>query len=165
MKDIIIRNFEKKDYDRILKLNDESVCFLSPLTNERLNSLITQSEIFNVIEVDGVVEAFVLALREGKEYDSINYLWFSDHYDRFLYIDRIVVSLKMHRKGLGNMLYHSVFNDAKLISLPYLAAEIDIDPPNPGSLMFHEKFGFKEVEIQAVAEGEKVVSLQIVKLP
>ena len=151
-----------EDCDRILQLNEESVHFLSPLTKDKLESIISQSEILNVVEVDGLVEAFVLTLREGKEYDSINYLWFSNHYDKFLYIDRIVVSLKMQGKGLGKILYQSVFNHGKEIGIPYIAAEIDINPPNPGSLIFHEKFGFKEVGKQRVAEGEKLVSLQII---
>lgn len=164
MENIITRNFEKKDYDKVLELNDESVHFLSQLTNDGLNNFIAQAAIFNVIEVDGVVEGFIFALREGKEYDSLNYVWFLNHYNQFLYIDRIVISLKMQNKGLGKMLYQSLFNFAKLSDVPYVTAEIDIDPPNPGSLIFHEKFGFKEVGVQAVAEGKKVVSLQILKL-
>ena len=164
MGEMTIRKLEMKDYDRVLELNDESVHFLSPLTNDKLESIISQSEMVNVIEADGRVEAFVLTLKEGKEYDSVNYLWFSNHYDHFLYIDRVVVSLQMQGKGLGNILYESVFNHAKLIGVPYVAAEIDINPPNPGSLKFHEKFGFREVGKQTVAGGKKVVSLQVVKL-
>lgn len=164
MKNVIVRKFKTKDYDRILELNDESVHFLSPLTKEKLNNLISQSELLNVIEVDGNVEAFVLTLIEGKEYDSINYLWFSNNYDHFMYVDRVVVSSKMQGKGLGNILYQSVFAHAKLINVPYVTAEIDISPPNPGSLIFHEKFGFKEVGKQTVAEGKKVVTLQVVTL-
>ncbi len=161
---MIIRKAEIKDYDRILGLNDESVHFLSPLTKDKLKSIISQSEMFNVIEVDGQVEAFVLALREEKAYDSVNYLWFSDHYNHFLYIDRVVVSVKMHRKGLGNILYDLVLNHAKSTSVPYVAAEIDIKPPNPVSLSFHERFGFKEVGKQTIGGGKKIVSLQVVNL-
>lgn len=164
MEDIIVRKFEIKDRDRLLELNHESVHFLSPLTKDKLNSLVSQSEMLNVVEVDGVVEAFVLTLREGKEYDSINYLWFSDNYDHFLYVDRVVVSLKMHGKGLGKILYNSVFTHAKETDVPFVTAEIDISPPNPGSLKFHEKFGFKEVGRQTVAQGKKSVSLQVATL-
>lgn len=70
----------------------------------------------------------------------------------------------MQGKGLGNVLYESVFSHAKLIGVPYVAAEIDINPPNPGSLKFHEKFGFREVGKQTVAQGKKVVSLQVINL-
>lgn len=164
MKNIIVRRFEGKDYDRVLELNEESVHFLSPLTREKLESMVGELEIFNVIEVDNRVEGFVLTLREGKKYDSINYLWFSNHYDHFLYIDRIVISLKIQGKGLGSLLYQSVFDHGKLTNVPYIAAEIDISPPNPGSLIFHGKFGFKEVGQQTVGQGKKLVSLQIANL-
>ena len=161
---MILRKSEVKDLERILELNEESVHFLSPMTMEKLKQLRSQSDILSVIEVDGIVEAFILTIREGKAYDSINYLWFFQHYDRFLYIDRVVVSVKMHGNGLGQMLYKSVFEYAKKINIPYIAAEIDINPPNPGSLKFHEKFGFKEVGKQSVAESKKMVSLQVVEL-
>lgn len=161
MENMILRPYQAKDFDRLLELNDELVHFLSPLTKPQLSSLLNQSEMLNVIEINGLVEAFVLALREKKEYDSINYSWFSNHYDQFLYVDRIVVSTKMQDKGLGNMLYQSVFIHARLTGVDCLAAEIYIDPPNPKSLAFHEKFGFKEVARQAVAEGKKIVSLQV----
>lgn len=159
-----IRKFEISDYERILQLNEESVHFLSPLTKDKLESMVVQSEMINVIEVDGIVDAFILTLREGKEYDSINYLWFSNHYDKFLYIDRVVVSLKMQGRGLGKALYEYIFKYAKKTGVSCIAAEIDINPPNPGSLIFHEKFEFKEVGKQTVAEGKKLVSLQVVNL-
>ncbi|HZK09827.1 MAG TPA: GNAT family N-acetyltransferase [Clostridia bacterium] len=161
MKNISMRKYEKKDCDRVLEINKELVHFLSPLTKEKLNSLIDQSEMFNVVEIDGLVEAFVLTFREGKKYDSINYLWFSEHYERFLYIDRVVVSSKMHGKKLGKLLYESVFIHARQTGVDCVAAEIDIEPPNPGSLLFHKKFGFKEVGQQKVAGGKKLVSLQV----
>ena len=164
MEKMTIRKLEIKDYDRVLELNHESVHFLSPLTNDKLEKIISQCEMVNVAEVDGRVQAFVLTLKEGKEYDSVNYLWFSNHYDQFLYIDRVVVSLEMQGKGLGRTLYESVFTHAKLTGIPYVTAEIDINPPNPGSLKFHEKFGFVKVGKQTVAQGKKVVSLQVVEL-
>ena len=158
---MILRKAETKDFERIIELNEESVHFLSPMDMEKFEHLESISEMLRVIEIDGIVEAFVLTIREGKAYDSVNYLWFQKHYHRFLYIDRVVVSIKMQGKGLGRMLYESVFEHAKQIGVPYVTAEIDINPPNPVSLKFHEKFGFKEVGKQSVADGKKVVSLQI----
>lgn len=37
MGEMTIRKLEMKDYDRVLELNDESVHFLSPLTNDKLD--------------------------------------------------------------------------------------------------------------------------------
>jgi len=161
---MILREVESRDFERILELNEESVHYLSPLDMEKLRRLWEQSEMFSVVECDGMVEAFVLTIREGKDYDSLNYLWFSNNYKEFLYIDRVVVSEKMQGKGLGKMLYRSVFQHAREMGVPYVTAEIDVNPPNPGSLRFHEGFGFKEVGRQAVAEGKKEVSLQAVEI-
>lgn len=159
-----IRPATLKDYEQILKLNEESVQFLSPLSKEKLTHLHRQSEILKVVEVDGAVEAFVLALREGKDYDSVNYIWFSKNYDKFLYIDRVVVSVKQQNTGFGKLLYEEVFKHADLIDVPIVTAEIDIEPSNLVSLKFHKKFGFLEVGKQSVAGGKKIVSLQAVQL-
>ena len=161
---MILRKAESKDLERILELNEEWVHFLSPMAMEKLEHLRSQSEILSVIEVDGIVEAFVLTLRQGKEYDSLTYRWFSEHYDRFLYIDRVVVSEKMQGKGLGQMLYQSVFDHAKEIGLPYIVADIYIDPPNTVSLNFHKNFGFEKVGRLPIPERKKVVSLQVLDL-
>ena len=155
-----IRPATPLDYEQILRLNEESVHFLSPLSKEKLTHLHKESEILKVVEINGSVEAFVLALREGKDYDSVNYTWFEKNYDKFLYIDRVVVSVKKQNSGLGKLLYEEVFKHAKLTCVPVVTAEIDIEPANPISLKFHEKFGFKEVGKQAVAGGKKNVSLQ-----
>ncbi len=155
-----IRPATPLDYEQILRLNEESVHFLSPLSKEKLTHLHKESEILKVVEINGSVEAFVLALREGKDYDSVNYTWFEKNYDKFLYIDRVVVSVKKQNSGLGKLLYEEVFKHAKLTGVPVVTAEINIEPANPISLKFHEKFGFKEVGKQAVAGGKKIVSLQ-----
>lgn len=158
---MIMRKATTDDYDRILALNEASVHVLSPLTREKLEALATEADLFEVLEIDGRVEAFVLALREGQGYDSVNYLWFSDRYDHFLYVDRIVVSSEKRGLGLGRHLYDRVFARAKASGLARVAAEIDIQPRNPASLQFHRHFGFREVGRQSVAGGKKIVSLQV----
>lgn len=155
-----IRNYKDEDMSRVLELNESLVHFLSPLDQEKLHHLIDQSEMMKVVEVNGRVEAFVLTFSEGKDYDSVNYLWFANKYDRFLYVDRIVVGEAMHGKGIGKQLYQFVFDYAKDNDFSRVTAEIDIEPANPGSLVFHKKFGFEEVGRQSVAGGKKIVSLQ-----
>ncbi|MBM7562019.1 GNAT family N-acetyltransferase [Fusibacter tunisiensis] len=162
--DKIIRPATKNDMNRLLALNEESVHFLSPLDHKRLEMLVDQSEQTVVVEVDGQVEAFAIVVREGKSYDSVNYRWFLEKYDSFLYVDRVVVSVEKHGEGIGRMLYDHLFDYAKSHGFPRLTAEIDINPPNPVSLKFHETFGFKEVGKQSVYDGKKVVSLQAVEL-
>ena len=155
-----LRPATPRDFPEILALNLESERFLSPLTPERLARLHEQADLHQVIEEGQQVVAFVLTLREGQDYDSPNYLFFEAHYDRFLYVDRVVVAAASHGRGLGRVLYEAVFAHAARSQLPWVTCEYDIEPPNPASERFHRGFGFAEVGRQSVADGKKQVSLQ-----
>jgi uncharacterized protein len=162
---MLIREVAEQDFDAILALNEESVHFLSPLTMQRLQHLHQQSAYHRVIEADGDICAFLLAFKQGADYDSVNYLWFAKHYPQFLYIDRVVVSAKQQGGGLGKRLYQDIIGFAREKSLPYLVCEFDIEPMNEGSKHFHQRFGFSEVGVQTYgAKTLKKVSLQALAL-
>jgi predicted GNAT superfamily acetyltransferase len=154
------RAADSNDFQAVLALNVESERFLSPLSMRGVERLHAQAELHQVVEDEGAVVAFVLALREGTTYDSLNYRWFIERYERFLYVDRVVVSCARQGEGLGLALYDLVFAHAKETGVPVVTCEYDVEPPNPGSERFHRKFGFVEVGRQVVAEGKKRVSLQ-----
>src|SRR5512139_181136 len=149
-----------QDFDAVLSLNAESVHFLSPLDRDRLIHLDAQAALHQVLESGGRVVAFILAFREGADYDSVNYRWFSARYERFLYVDRVAVSSGLQGSGLGRVLYESVFALARRSNVPVVTCEYDVDPPNPISARFHARFGFSEVGRQPVGGGKKWVSLQ-----
>lgn len=153
------------DFDAILALNEESVAALSPLTFERLSGLHAQAARHCVVVDDAAVVAFVLAFRESADYDSPNFQWFVAHYERFLYVDRIVVSRNAQARGAGTSLYRDLFEFAAASSLDLITCEYDLDPPNPRSQKFHARFGFAEVGRQRVAGGRKQVSLQAARVP
>jgi predicted GNAT superfamily acetyltransferase len=147
------------DADTILALNQESVAVLSPLSRERLAALDACAALHLVVE-DGVrVIAFLLALREGAAYDSPNYRWFAQRYERFLYVDRVVVASTSRGHGAGALLYRAVFEFAAMHSVGLVTCEYDVEPPNPASERFHARFGFREVGRQRLDCGKRV-SLQ-----
>jgi predicted GNAT superfamily acetyltransferase len=90
-------------------------------------------------------DAFLIAFDQDADYDSPNFLWFRDRYERFAYVDRIVVAESAHGQGLGRRLYERLFEAAKAAGYPCLTAEVNTNPPNPGSLSFHERMGFEAV--------------------
>lgn len=117
-----------------------------------------------VVECDGQVVAFLLALREGADYDSLNYRWFAAAYSRFLYIDRVVVSARYQGQGLGALLYDDLFAFARAAGIDKVTCEFDVEPPNEASRKFHAQCGFQEVGTQKVADGRKRVSLQLARV-
>jgi len=157
---MLLRDAHPSDFAHILRLNEESVQFLSPLNAERLAYLSTQAAYHRVVENEGRVVAFLLAFREGCDYDSPNYQWFTRRYGEFLYIDRVVVARDAQGQGIGNRLYADLFAFAKAARIQRITCEFDIDPPNEKSRRLHESYGFREVGTQSVAGGKKRVSLQ-----
>lgn len=153
-----------RHYDEILALNAELVHFLDEMDMAHMLDLKSYSEIFHVVEVNGEFAAFIIAIPENTAYGNENYLWFNEEYSKFLYIDRVVISPKFHRRGIGAYIYEQIFAYAKEIDAKRITGEIDIEPPNPTSLAFHKTLGFQEVSTLSVYGGKKVVSLQVAKL-
>lgn len=156
----MIRDAAPSDFPAILALNEALVRYLSPLTPEQLEELHTVASLHRVAVHGDELLGFLLALREGTAYDSPNYRWFCGRYDRFLYIDRVVVAEQHQGAGTGSALYGDALAAAQRAHVPVLAAEYDIDPPNEASRAFHGRLGFREVGRQPVAGGAKRVSLQ-----
>jgi predicted GNAT superfamily acetyltransferase len=159
-----IRETADADFDDVLRLNLESEAVLSPLTPPRLRALIAQSWHHRVACLDGSVQAFLIALLPGADYDSPNYRWFADRYDEFVYVDRVVVAASARHARLATVLYEDLFRRARESGIARVTCEIDIEPPNPASHRFHAKLGFVEVGTQSVAGGKKRVSLQELRL-
>lgn len=157
-----VRAAQPADFPAVLALNAESVHFLSPLTRERLEVLHREAALHLVIETtDSKIAAFLLAFREGAGYDSVNYRWFAQRHERFLYVDRVVVAPAARGQGMASRLYEEVFRGARGDDVPCVACEFDIDPPNPISGRLHAKFGFREVGRQAVPYAPKQVAMQL----
>ena len=148
------------DFEALLRLNRESEAVLSPLTLPRLDALIAQSWHHRVACLDGQVQAFLIALRPGADYDSPNYQWFAQRYTDFVYVDRIVVAQSARHARLASLLYEDLIACVRASGTARITCEIDIEPPNPASQRFHARWGFVEVGTQSVAGGRKRVSLQ-----
>ena len=164
VKQMKLRDIMVSDIEDILKINGDSVKFLSPLTHSRIEDLLKQSKYNKVVEKEGNLAAFILAFDKSSSYDSPNFLWFKERYPSFLYIDRIVVDKKYRREGLAKILYNDIIVFAQRNKYLFLTCEIDINPPNYGSLQFHEIYKFVEVGNQWPYPGEKQVSLRARKL-
>lgn len=158
---VLLRDAGDADFDAIVSLNLRFEHYLSPMNRARLAHLHGQAAYHRVLHQGGVVVAFLLAFREGAEYDSENYRWFGSRFAAFVYIDRVVVAADRQGQQLGAMLYADLFRFARASGVPRVACEFDLDPPNDASSRFHARFGFREVGTQSVAGGRKRVSLQL----
>ena len=165
MSEIVIRNVQDSDKEWIMELNEVNVEVLSPLDDEKYQVFLDKNDLFIVAEVDGQPAGFLVALREGvEEYKSENYIWFSEQYGKFLYVDRIVIDEKFRRLGIGRKFYDKVFERARETGISTVTVEIDIIPYNEPSLKLHEAVGMKEVGQLVIRGGSIKVSLQAQEL-
>lgn len=139
-----LRPITEADVSAVLALNHRFVDLLSPLDAERLLRLVGLADHADVVEVDGAVAGFVLTIAPGAAYDSENYRWHAERFGAaFYYLDRIVIAEEMRRRGLAGFVYDAMEEAAR----PFrrMTLEVNVDPPNAGSLAFHERRGYVEV--------------------
>ena len=155
-----LRPYQPGDQAAVLRLNDNAVRVLSPMDRDRFAELRALCSLLWVAELEDQTVAFLMAFTDGTDYDSVNYRWFSKRFKDFLYIDRIVVSEEARSLGIGQRFYREIERWSRQNRLAWLAAEVDIEPPNSASLKFHERQKFVEVGRQRI-DGDKMVSLRV----
>jgi predicted GNAT superfamily acetyltransferase len=96
-----------------------------------------------VAEIAVEIAGFAIAIARGTDYDSDNYRWFSERYERFLYLDRIAVAATHRRHGVGGALYDAM--EATAAPLGRMVCEVNVEPLNEVSLAFHRARGYREV--------------------
>jgi len=138
----------------LLALNNAHAAQLSWLEPERLAHLVGQAFLTRRI---GEVDAFLLALDQDADYDSPNFRWVRSRYQRFVYVDRIVVASSARGRGYARRLYHDLFEHALKAGHERVLCEVNISPPNPTSDAFHAALGFVEVGTADVYNGSRTV--------
>jgi len=89
----------------------------------------------------------VVVLSDTADYDSDFYRWFTERYENFLYIDRIVVADWARGQGIAKQLYQTIEQVAQAKQMA-IVADVYSEPPNIASLHLHLKMGFQSVGAQ-----------------
>ena len=147
-----------QDQSRLLALNNDHAAELSLLDEAGFARLVDTA--FVALQTDDAA-ALVIAFDQASDYDSPNFVWFRERFDRFVYVDRVVVSPAARGRGLARALYDSVFAAATAATAAGIArvvCEINVEPPNPASVRFHEALGFCRIGDAALPEGAKRVA-------
>lgn len=159
-----IREAGADDLDWVLAINNDAVPDVNRLDREALERLADLACYFRIAESDRRRAGFLLAMRFGADYDSPNFRWFKKNFSDFVYIDRVVVEPPFRGLGIGKVFYADAQSFAEKIA-PYLTCEVNLDPRNDVSLLFHGAYGFHEVGQQVTEGGRKRVSLLAKELP
>ena len=143
----IVRNIKSADLTRVLAINNANTPGVSELTLSELETDITNC--LHALAIDnehGEVCGFCITFAPDAPAAGVNHQWFAERYASFGYLDRIAIDPTYQNLGLGVLLYQSV--EQQMIDLAQhslLCCEVNLEPPNPGSLRFHHRIGFAEV--------------------
>lgn len=157
-----LRDLEPDDVPRLVELNNAAVPAVPTTAHGEMAALLALSD-FGFAAVDDTDDAtlagFILGFRPGARYTSENYRFFEARGVDSLYVDRIVVTEAARRQRVGRSLYDRVLELASVEGRAEVTCEVNLDPPNPGSVAFHERLGFHEVGQQATKNGTVTVLL------
>ncbi|MER9302499.1 GNAT family N-acetyltransferase [Mesorhizobium sp. M0293] len=148
-----ISRVSAEDEAAILALNNKHAAELSWLEPERLSFLL--GEAFYARRI-GDLEAFIMTFDQNARYDSPNFLWFRERYERFVYVDRVVAA-QARGRGHARRLYQDLFGNVERAGHTLVTCEVNIDPPNPASDAFHAALGFAEAGDAVIHGGKKAV--------
>ncbi|CAB5047286.1 unannotated protein [freshwater metagenome] len=156
----IIRNLALTDIDAIMAINEENVPAVGQETREAMLQIFGECNVAIGAEVGGNLVGFCMLLPPQSTYASPNYLFFCENYEDFIYLDRVAITSSHQGQGIGKLLYREVESRT---DAPWFTLEVNVQPPNEGSLRFHAREGFVEVAQLETRPG-KIVSLMAKKL-
>lgn len=148
-----------QDIDAVLALNNAAVPAVNALDADSLSALCAMGRLRVVRGT--TIEGLCLTMESGAPYDSGNYQWFSGRFERFLYVDRIVVAPAAKGKGIGRALYEDTFALAAALGQPRVCSEVNADPPNPQSMAFHASLGFEPIHERLNPGEGKTVRMMV----
>lgn len=138
-----IRDITGADAAALLALNNAEAERVNALTAEGLASLLASAFAARItVDGHGAPLAFLIAFDHATPPQGPNHAWFTARESYFAYVDRVVVAPAARGKGLARALYADLARIAQAEFTNLLACEVNLDPPNPESLAFHEKLGF-----------------------
>jgi len=156
---ISIRQAQREHLRDMLAINTESAPGVSLLTSGDLNHIVQTASVTWVALVNEQVAGYTIAFTPSAAYEGEEFGWFQSRVRDFLYVDQIAVSASQRSRGIGAVLYEKLEQFAERNQLWSLVCEVNMNPPNPGSMAFHQRRGFTEIERLGTADGRHVALL------
>ena len=153
-----IRPVASPDCEEILRINAESQPGVAHLYRTELERLVRLKNEHLVIErPNGGVVGYVLAFPSDAPYDGEEFILLTKtSLGPFIYIDQVAVGAAERRTGAASRLYQATEAAALRRGIRELSCEVNLNPPNPGSLAFHRSKGFNQTSVMETQDGRTV---------
>ncbi|MFO0589207.1 MAG: GNAT family N-acetyltransferase [Polyangiaceae bacterium] len=154
-----IRQLAASDQTDVLRINAESLPGVARLDENEIGRLLHLPNSHLAAEgADHTVLGYALAFPSDAPYDGEEFHFLKRlQPEPFLYIDQVAVGATARRAGVASALYEALATYARHRRLAAMCCEVNLEPPNPGSLAFHQDAGFHRIGQLQTADGRTVV--------
>jgi uncharacterized protein len=141
------------DANALIALNNAHAVELSWVERPQFETMIRDA-----VYARGIAPAkgFLIAFDHTASYANVNFQWFRSRYEDFIYVDRIVVDSAFRGQGVARALYEDLFALARSQRQRLIVCEVNVDPPNPASDVFHKQLGFAHVGESLIPSRKRV---------
>lgn len=153
-----LRAYQASDLSAVHEINVQGVPGIGAVSQLHLQDYIARGHCIIAANAAGRPIGFLLSFGPDIDYASKNYLWFTKRYRDFTYIDRIGVAADWRGHSIGQKLYHRLFEQPGM-ETRLIGCEVNSNPPNPRSLKFHQRLGFKEIGQHTYSPDYSVIYL------
>lgn len=153
----MIRAAVETDLEAIVRINRAGRPGVAALERADLQAILaSDGELLVHIEA-GHCLGYAITYTDEVDYDGEEFAWFRRHISGgFLYVDQIAIAPEAQGRGIGRSIYDALVDRAGAAGIEHLACEVNMAPPNPGSLAFHTRMGFETVGEMQTVDGRQV---------
>ncbi len=157
---IRVRAARPEDFDSILAINEQGRPGIVALDAGELRRLLRLDGRLIVADRGGEVLGYVIVFDSLSAYDGEEFRALRQGLrDPFLYVDQLAVSQACRRMGVAGRLYEALATGVAGLPVRPICCEVNLEPPNPASMAFHQRMGFMELQRLSVADGRVVALL------
>lgn len=155
-----VRPFDAADGGGVLSINAQHAPHVATLDAVELGRLRKLgARLLVAVEAHEVV-GYLIAFGSGAPYDGEEFLHLRKTLQGgFLYVDQVAIAGSFRGRGIGRALYEALSVAPIPGEAEWLCCEVNLHPPNPESLSFHERLGFARIGGLDTRDGRRVALL------
>jgi predicted GNAT superfamily acetyltransferase len=163
---LTLRKICAADFTAVLRINSQSSPGVGTLDVDELSrSVALASAAWVAIDATDIV-GYVLAFSNSDAYDGEEFLAFRTRLNEpFLYIDQIAICADARNAGIASRMYAGLTQWAHELGKLTLCCGVNLRPPNPVSVKFHQGLGFEKIAEVETRDGLLVALLSKQLIP
>lgn len=145
----------------MLRLNAENQPAVAAVGAADLPWLLAGAGVHQVaVDAHGRVLGYLLVFSRASTYDDTEMAELRRLIaEPFYYICQVALAREHRGRGIGRAFYGALTEVARAQGARFLCCDVNLDPPNPESLAFHERLGFRRIANGVASNGFKIAYL------